>query len=658
MSDTFVYDCESYPNIFTLAATRTSDLAEWFFEISDRRNDSHELMGWLTALQSSGARMVGFNNIGYDYPVIHLFMQLGYAEAIDLYAKTESIINSEWGNLSHVIWEDDRLIPQIDLLKIHHFDNQARLTSLKMLEFNMRSHNIQDLPYTPGTMLTDEQKDGLIPYNKHDVSETLKFFDKSADAIRFREELSVKYSRNFLNHNDTKIGKDYFIMRLEESGVPCKNVRTARPTIALKDALLPYVQFVHPEFQRIHQWFKNQVITQTKGTFKDIEAVVDGFTFVFGLGGIHGSVESQTVTSDDDYMLLDADVTSYYPSLAIANRVYPEHLGEVFCDIYADVKEQRAGFAKITSENAMLKLALNGVYGDSNNQYSPFYDPLYTMKITINGQLLLCMLAEQLMQIPGLRMIQINTDGLTVRMPRTAKPMYDLICDWWQEFTKLDLEFADYSRMMVRDVNNYIAEDVSGKLKRKGAYCHETPLDNPRTKEMQWHQNHSALVIPKAAEAALVHGQDIRDFIRNHEDLYDFMLRTKVPRSSKLMLGDRQVQNITRYYISPQGAALIKVMPPTPKQIEAAKFGVYHYTNTRGGDWFAHTPTRKQQADDRGYTFIGHRIPEVKDREIGISVGWLAHECNNMDDATAPIDIEYYVQEANKLVEPLRRSSQ
>ena len=66
----------------------------------------------------------------------------------------------------------------------------------------------------------------------------------------------------------------------------------------------------------------------------------------------------------------------------------------------------------------MLKLALNGVYGDSNNVFSVFYDPLFTMSITLNGQLLLCLLAENLMEnVPGLKIIQCNTDGITVRIP-------------------------------------------------------------------------------------------------------------------------------------------------------------------------------------------------------------------------------------------------
>jgi hypothetical protein len=425
-----------------------------------------------------------------------------------------------------------------------------------------------------------------------------------------------------MNHNDTKIGKDYFIMELEKAGVPCygedrKPRQTRRNLIRLNEAVFPYIQFLNPSFQRIHHWFIGQTITETKGIFKDVEVTLDGFKFVFGLGGIHGSVDSQIVYSDTEYVIRDADVASYYPSLAIANRIYPEHLSDKFCDIYKDVFEQRKLFKKGTPENAMLKLALNGVYGDSNNKYSPFYDPLYTMKITINGQLLLCMLAEHLMQIPGLQMIQINTDGLTVRMPRSVEPMYNLICEWWQQFTLLDLEFADYSRMFIRDVNNYIAEHADGKIKRKGAYCYGDDLE--------WHQNHSSQVVARAAEAALIHGQDIRNFILSHTDKFDFMLRTKVPRSSRLQLEYKDgrhylLQNITRYCITHDGGSLIKVMPPTPAQVVKA------------------APN------------------QAAERRIGINVGWTVTECNDIHEACANINYEYYIQEAEKLVKPLRRN--
>ena len=149
-------------------------------------------------------------------------------------------------------------------------------------------------------------------------------------------------------------------------------------------------------------YLRAQTITETKGVLKDVTATIDGFDFIFGTGGIHGSVSNQCVESDDEFVIVDLDVSSYYPNLAIVNRFYPEHLGETFCDIYSSLYEQRKQHAKGTAENAMLKLALNGVYGDSNNRFSVFYDPLFTMQITLNGQLLLCMLAEWLLLILGL----------------------------------------------------------------------------------------------------------------------------------------------------------------------------------------------------------------------------------------------------------------
>jgi DNA polymerase elongation subunit (family B) len=216
-----------------------------------------------------------------------------------------------------------------------------------------------------------------------------------------------------------------------------------------------------------------------------------------------------------------------YPNIAIANRVYPQHLSEKFCDIYEDVYQQRKSYPKGSAENAMLKLALNGVYGDSNNQYSPFYDPQYTMTITINGQLSLCLLAEKLMNIDGLSLIQVNTDGVTVKLPRQKMSEYETICAAWQKQVGLQLEFAHYEKMILRDVNSYIAVYTNGKVKRKGAYQYE---------DLGWHQDQGGLVIPMAAEAAMLHGISVKDFVRKHDNMYDFLLRTKVPRSSKLVM--------------------------------------------------------------------------------------------------------------------------
>jgi hypothetical protein len=612
MSNDYVFDIETYPNVFTLAVEHAEAPVSWMFEISDLRNDSREIVEFLQYLKNTNSRMVGFNNLGFDYPVIHTLIRMGKSDANTLYQKAMSIINSQDDDSRwmHQVNPSDRFVEQVDLFKIHHFDNRARATSLKVLEFNMRSANIEDLPFPVGTPLNAEQISILKKYNKHDVSQTKRFLTHTADMIAFREKMCALYpGKDWLNYNDTKIGKEFFTMKLEEAGVACYDYgskgrtprQTKRPVIHLKDAILPWITFDHPEFNRVLNWLKEQSITETKGVFNDLTAVVNGFCFVFGLGGIHGSLESKVVESDADHVIVDLDVASYYPNLAISNGFFPQHLGKEFCVIYKNLYEQRKTYPKKSAESAMLKLALNGVYGDSNNQFSVFYDPLFTMSITLNGQLLLCKLAESLMGVDGLQIVQVNTDGLTVRVPRANKYSVDLVRTLWEEMTGLQLEEAIYKTMMIRDVNNYIAQYENGSVKRKGAYEYD----------MEWHQNAGGLVIAKVAEKVLLENAPIRQTLEQWPDIMDFMLRAKVPRSSYLAIEKdgvtNQLQNVTRYYIAQDGGRLFKWMPPLAKN---------------PGVW----------------------------RKIGVESGWGVQPCNDIRDAgKLPVDFDYYVREVEKL---------
>jgi len=598
MINDWIYDLETYPNVFTAAFEHVTTGVKLSFEISPWKNDSPGMMEFLHHLRDNGARLVGFNNLGFDYPILHMFMKMGGSDANTLYKKAQSIIGSQntdgdkrW---AQQVFPSDRFIPQIDLLKIHHFDNKARATGLKALEFSMRSVNISDLPFKVGTELTLEQVPVLKRYNAHDVSETVKFYHHTKEMIAFREELMVMYpGQDWLNFNDAKIGKQYFIDQLEKAGIPCYEYgsdgrtprQTKRPTIPLKDAILPWITFQHPEFNRVLNWFKGQSITETKGVFQDVVANVNHFKFVFGTGGIHGSVENRCIHSDDTFIIVDLDVASYYPNLAISNGFYPEHLSSRFCDIYKNLYEVRKTHKKGSAQNAMLKLALNGVGGDSNNPFGSFYDPLYTMKITLNGQFLLCVLAEQLMNIPSLELIQVNTDGVTVVLKRAELEMLTLVTEAWQKKTKLTLERSDYSQMFIKDVNNYIAVRNDGSVKRTSAYEYEK----------EWHQDASALVIPKVAEQVLVYNKPIRETVRNWPDVMDFMLRVKVPRSSYLSIEQNdetsQLQNTTRYLITKTGGRLFKWMPPLKGKSDWRKIGVESGWNVTPWNDLANPPS-------------------------------------------------------------------
>lgn len=565
----WIYDLETYPNIFTFSIIRCDGKFQQTFEISDRKNELDRIFKCLDYLKEQDHYLVGFNNNSFDYPILHGLLDLRDKDKIPkrsetiankLYVMALKQIESFKGQFPNTVKVDDRYVKQMDLFKIHHFDNKAKSTSLKMLEFNMRSRNIEDLPFPVGKTLTNNEKDILITYNEHDVKMTLDFYNHSIPQIEFREKLTHMYGRDFINHSDAKIGGDYFVMELEKAGIPLytkdsegkRKVRqTKRSSIKVKDCLFNYYDFKRPEFIAIKEWLENQTITETKGVFSELDehdlgdvakyaemvikkkkfkqeptrteydaflrehprgwvekvelaateyllnengehvfekcfdakgrektrkmrvpkksfygcwreaetlnVVVNGFRLDFGTGGIHGSLQNKVVKETNAYLIRDADVSSFYPNLAISNDVYPEHLTRKFCDIYKDVYEQRKSFPKSAPENAMLKLALNATYGNSNNQYSVFYDPMYTMKITLNGELSLCLLIERVLEIEGTLMISANTDGITVALKRKHEDEYNRVCKQWEQDVKQQLEYVDYSRMFINNVNSYVA---------------------------------------------------------------------------------------------------------------------------------------------------------------------------------------------------------
>ena len=463
----YALDIETYPDTFTCAITHISTNTRWKFEISPRLNQINEFIAFIFKLRDIGARGVGFNNELFDYPVIHYICINPFVTWVEIYNKAMDIIKGN-NKYAHFVWERDRIFEQLDLFKIHHYDNTAKSTSLKALEFAMRMRNIEDLPFEVGSTLNDDQRDVLHRYNAHDVDATSRFYIRSLSEIKLRESLSQKYGVNMLNFSDSKIGSAILINELEKVGIQCYDKstgrkqprQTVRASINLGEVIFPYVKFERPEFERVRAHLASMTIHETKGVFDELHAVVDGLEYHFGTGGLHAAIPNSIFEADDEYAIEMRDVVSYYPSMSIVNKVYPKHLGERFCDVYNDLFKQRRSFPKGTPENAALKIALNGSYGNSNNKYSPLYDPKFTMTITINGQLMLAMLSEQLIKIPRLKMINVNTDGVGFIYPKKYRPNVDAVCEWWGKVTGLELETDEYTKFCQRDVNSYIGVQI------------------------------------------------------------------------------------------------------------------------------------------------------------------------------------------------------
>lgn len=715
----YVYDIECYPNFFSMAVVHVKTMQEYYFECSPWMNNMNEFNDFMYFLHGHRQEMISFNNEGYDFPVIaHAFRLIphGSVSPEEIYEKSNAIINGGWDNrYDHVIWPNDQFVSQIDLFKMNHYDNKAKRTSLKLLEFNMGMDDIQELPVEPGKPITAEEATRMRPYNWHDVAATLLFMAQCMGMIDLRRTIGQQYNKNMLSFNDGKIGNEIFKQALEKAGLPT-NQKTPRDIIHFKDCIFPYVKFERPEFQAVHTWLYNKSVTKTKECLNDIvvepwlvqymnpdevkvrdvpehirsslklrkrqaiklsmlpddylyhdygstfiadhlHCVVDGFQFDFGTGGIHGSIENKIVRARDGKRIIDVDVASYYPNLGIKNLLFPAHLGLPFCECYDGLYSTRQEYPKKKHpmENKAFKLALNTAYGNSNSQYSFLYDPQYTMTVTLNGQLLLCMLAEQMMKTPTLEMIQINTDGMTYRVNDEYVEHTMSLCRWWEQVTKLELEDVEYKTMYIRDVNNYIAEYLDGELKNKGAYEHKL------TEEGSWHKNFNRLVVAKAAEASLVRGQSTREFIENHGELMDFMCRTKVQRSDTVYTVDNdnnrtKQQRVTRYIAAVQGDSIIKVMPPTPAQIELYEIGD-HYQHESTGTYEVKKPGVKPSSG-RYKPVPEHLKRTVPDRVERLEAECRVQTCNTLNETVIDqlwqnLNYDFYINEANKLVDIL-----
>lgn len=202
-----VFDVESFPNLFSIHMEMLNSDASSTWEISAFRDDRAALFAWFNWLHDTQTPMIGFNTLGYDYPLIHFIYTHPECTVADIYAKSQSIIEGQ-DRFGHMIWDRDRFAPQIDLFKINHFDNRAKTTSLKALQINMRADEVVESAVPFGTVLTEQQvNEDIIPYNKHDVKQTKKFALINMDAINFRIGLIPDFGIDVLNYNDTKIDR-------------------------------------------------------------------------------------------------------------------------------------------------------------------------------------------------------------------------------------------------------------------------------------------------------------------------------------------------------------------------------------------------------------------------------------------------------------------
>lgn len=582
------YDIETLINLFTYTGYCRQTKTYHQFVIHKLKNDYEAL---IQHLKRDKLIMIGYNSENFDYPVIHHLLNHyeeyrwlnGFELSQKIYEKAQSLI----GNLFNTIADYNKHIPQIDLFKIWHYDNTAKSTSLKALEIALNLPLVEDMPFDHNYWITTKEEiDEVLSYNKNDVYATNVFFDvtlgktenslyKGKDKIQIRKDLQRKYGINGINFNDIKLGTELILQLYSRKfGIPAKeirNLRTFRPRIDLKDCLPKWTQFESKEFKGLVDKFKTTTVYngELKGALS-YSVIYNGIKLDYGVGGCHACIKPGIYSANDEIMILDIDADGLYPNLAINQGLYPEHLGPGFLDIYngeiVAVRMKEKHKPKKERDFVIVegfKLAANGFYGKSNSQDSYAYDPLYTLKTTISGQIMISMWLEKLVKaIKNLVILQVNTDGVSLQFNRKDYQKVVDITNEMTQITGLTYEFNEYNKMVVRDVNNYSAQySVDNKIKHKGAFEIDKEL----------HKDPSMRIVSIALEKYFFEGIPVKTTIENHTNIYDFCLRLKLTSafSGEYNYIDQskgypekktiKLSKNTRYYISNSGGAIYKI---------------------------------------------------------------------------------------------------
>lgn len=602
------YDIETLANLYLYYDYENKTGDENVFIIHESRND---LVAFYNYIQAKGIGQVGLNNLSFDAQVdqwiidnYHTLKHLSGEEcARRIYTYAQHVINKQnsgdW--LDYPEWKIKT--PQVDLFKIWHFDNRAKMTGLKWIQFSIDWPNLLEMPIDHREDVTADQIDEILQYCKNDVMSTNKFYQitlgntthplyKGINKIALRSDIEKQFGLKCLNFNDVKIGDEINkMLYMKATGLTKEDLKNRKTTIkpfTYGDCVPSYVTFKTPQMKSF--------LENIKGTYVSIEKEKQEFPlhfrgtlYMIAKGGIHSSDKKRILRAGPNQILRDADIGSQYPNAIRKRKLYPRHLGVEWLDGYVgniytrmDAKK-RYKTSKVSGDKAIdeaFKLALNGGgFGKTGEPTSWQYDPFVSMSVTIGNQFEILMLIEMLEE-EGIHIESANTDGIVCLFDKRLEDKYNEICIAWEKIVGNhelgQLEYTEYEMLTQTNVNSYIAikpgtEPIEKRVKTKSEF----------TVDFEIHKNKSSRVVPMALFEYYVHGRSPEEFIRNHRNIYDFCNGVKKKGewffiSERVIMGDHietPEQKTLRYYVSNRGCKITKRHKDGRQiQVEAGKW--------------------------------------------------------------------------------------
>lgn len=343
-------------------------------------------------------------------------------------------------------WQFSKLFMKVPL---NNFDIMTTFHGLKQLEgFMGEMIKESDVSFNIERKLTPEEIEDVVKYCRHDVQQTIKVFIKRKQEFESHMQLITTFHLPLYYISKTKVQLSAIILDAQ------KVERNDEFDIEFPDTL------ILEKYKNVLDWYKDE---ENRDYTKENVVEVAGIEHVFAWGGLHGAIPNYI----EEGRFLNIDVASYYPALMIEYGWGSRNMSNP--DKYREIRDTRI---KLKNEKnplqAPYKIVLNGTYGAMKDKFNNLYDPRQANNVCVGGQLLLLDLIEKLED--KCKLIQSNTDGLIVKIDQNNEKEILEICKEWENRTRMKLEYDYYSKMIQKDVNNYIIVDAKGNYKSKGSY--------------------------------------------------------------------------------------------------------------------------------------------------------------------------------------------
>lgn len=565
-----IYDIEVFPNVFHCVVKDADNENLYKFEISERINQIEQLVTFFT---NKNYLLCGYNNKHYDDVIINYIID--YVDVMlhksiyditkSLFNLSQTLITSEDGNIDKIKrWKYANYFESMDLLTMM-FSSKLRV-GLKSMQITMKYNNVQEYNGDFNSFLPKDKIDEMISYNINDVKSTCALFAQLVEKgdIDLRLFIEKEYGFNALSMDSVKFGETLLAKKVCEelhiSKRQLEQMRSPMDNIPLKDVILPFIKYKNPKFQEALEDMKKQVVSSIKKPGEknyENKFVVSNVRYSIGVGGIHSLNDPRIYVPKEDEYLGHLDVASMYPSFIVRYGWFPRHLGKAGLDVYTQIYHERiqAKHSGQKRKNLALKLVLNSVTGKMQQETSWMYDPFSVFKIRMNGQLILLMLADILLE-HSCEIVQVNTDGVMFIAKKAYKDAIMESVAKLEQLTKLSFEADSYEAFYQFAVNDYFgvvdgfSQSGDPKLiEKKGVFITEPVLG----------KGLAPTIIPESVINYFVYNIPVEESVKNCTDIYKFLMSQRVDKKFKVEYNDKYIQRINRWYASTDGCYLYTV---------------------------------------------------------------------------------------------------